>query len=113
MLLPQATNLTVDGYSNSDLADFEPSLTAAYTFPMTAEISMTSVGAAISSLGLTNPMTIGEEYLDANTVGRYVSFDCPRSDSEYLPVLSKTRSLTFDGKESAREVSGTIPNHNS
>lgn len=105
MLMPRDTSLAVDGYSSSDLIDFEPSLTAAYTFPMTAEISMSSVGAGISSLELTNPLPVGEEYLDANVAGRYVSFDCQRSDSEFLPALSKTRSLTFDGKESAREVS--------
>lgn len=106
VLLPQDTGLAIDGYSGSDLADFQTSLAAAYTFPMTAEISMTHVGADISNLELANPLSVGEEYLNGSMTGRYVSFDCQRSDSEFLPALSKTRSLTFDGKENAREVSG-------
>lgn len=106
-LLPLDAMFTMTSLTDSETAVLEPSLNICYTFPLATEFSLTDLGAGLSDVDLADSLPIVGGYFDSSTTGRHVSLYCQRPDvdMDLLPTLPKTRSLTFDVKQSAREVS--------
>ena len=98
---------TTEGFTQANHDDLQNSLNVSFTFPLT------QMGSALTSEdGMGNSTyDIGGLFDTVSPRSRYVSLDLGRldmqdlQDSGFFLPLSKSKSLTHDAKENAREVS--------
>lgn len=104
-LMSLQPGLTIDTNWDEDITptnlnSLEATITCSYPFPLQHHDS-----AVISDDGMSNQAFAGL-FPDTGPRSRYVSLDGERPDTTFmLPMLGKTRSLTNDAKEHAKEVS--------
>ena len=99
---------TTEPFTQANLNDLQDSLNVSFTFPLT------QMGSAITPEdGMGNStFDTGGLFDTISPRSRYVSLDLGRSDihelqdSGFFLPLSKSKSLSHDAKENAREVSG-------
>lgn len=100
--------LTIDTHWDEDITptnlnNLEATINCSFPFPLHQLDS-----AVISDDGLSNQAFAGL-FPDTGPRSRYVSLDGGRPDTSFmLPMLGKTRSLTNDAKEHAKEVSAGL-----
>lgn len=89
-----------DDLTPRNVNSLEATINSSYPFPLHQLDS-----AVISDDGLSNQAFAGL-FPDTSPRSRYVSLDGDRPDTTFiLPMLVKSRSLTNDAKENAKEVS--------